>query len=133
MKQFIILIWVFCASCELVKIGSGNTGIINPTQEYSIGTIYLLKAELDSGNTIGASELLIHPNGTAMKAMERYKSFNQLQRIGHIMKGKQIVYAMTDTIAVDKHSITCSFDYLQVLTFSLLKSDKSWFISDIKE
>ena len=54
------------ASCELVKIGSGNSGIINPTQENAIGAVYLFKAELDSGNLIGASELLIQKNGKQM-------------------------------------------------------------------
>ncbi|MGA1307003.1 MAG: hypothetical protein ACO30M_03800, partial [Candidatus Kapaibacteriota bacterium] len=67
MKYIFICFLLLCASCELVRIGSGPSGIINPTQETSIGTVYLLKAELDSGNIIGASELLIHGTGKQMK------------------------------------------------------------------
>jgi hypothetical protein len=108
------------ASCELVKIGSGNSGIINPTQENAIGTVYLFKAELDSGNMIGASELLIQKNGNHMIAKDRHATFQQLERISH-------------TINANTYNIRCSFNYLHTFTFSLLKSDNSWFISEIKE
>lgn len=133
MKYLFICFLLFCASCELVRIGSGPSGIINPTQETSIGTVYLLKAELDSGNIIGASELLIHGTGKQMKAKERYEQFPTLEKLAFDIQQKDIAYSQTDTLSASKHSIRCSFNYLNTFTFTLLKSNDSWFISDIKE
>lgn len=133
MKYLLIIFIFFFASCELVKIGSGNTGIINPTQENAIGTLHLFKAELDSGNMIGASELFIHNSGKQMSAKERYATFPQLERLSHSIKEKDIAYFTIDTLNPESYSIRCSFGYLNTLTFSLLKSDKAWFISEIKE
>jgi len=133
MKYLFIISLFFMASCELVKIGSGNSGIINPTQENAIGTVYLFKAELDSGNMIGASELLIQKNGTHMIAKDRHSTFPQLERIAHTIKGTDIAYFTTDTLNANTYNIRCSFNYLHTFTFSLLKSDNSWFISEIKE
>ncbi|NBO70197.1 hypothetical protein EBV26_06905 [bacterium] len=133
MKYIFICFLICCSSCELVRIGSGSSGLVNPTQETSIGTVYLLKAELDSGNIIGASELLIHPNGKQMKAKERYEQFATLEKLGYAIQKKDIAYSQTDTLSASKHSITCSFNYLNTCTFTLLKANDSWFISDIKE
>lgn len=133
MIYLLIISLFFLASCELFKIGSGNTGIITPTQENAIGAVYLFKAELDSGNLIGASELLIQKSGTHMIAKDRYATFPQLERIGHTIKGTDITYFTTDTLNANAYNIRCSFNYLHIITFSLLKSDKSWFISEIKE
>lgn len=133
MKFLLIISLFFFASCELVKIGSGNAGIINPTQENAIGTVHLFKAELDSGNMIGASELFIHNSGKQMSAKDRYATFPQLERVSHSIKGKDIAYFTIDTLNPESYSIRCSFAYLNTLTFSLLKSDKAWFISEIKE
>ncbi|MFZ9760718.1 MAG: hypothetical protein ACO3EO_01365 [Candidatus Kapaibacteriota bacterium] len=133
MKYLFICFLLFCASCELVRIGSGSSGIINPTQETSIGTVYLLKAELDSGNIIGASELLIHGTGKQMKAKERYEQFPKLEKLAFDIQKKDIAYSQTDTLSASKHSIRCSFNYLNTFTFTLLKSNDTWFISDIKE
>ncbi len=133
MKYLFYISLLFITSCELVKIGSGNNGIINPTQENAIGAVYLFKAELDSGNLIGASELLIQRNGAQMIAKERHATFPQLERIAHTIKGKDIAYFSTDTLNANAFNIRCSFSYLHTITFSLLKSDKSWFISEIKE
>ena len=133
MKYLLIISLFFMASCELVKIGSGNSGFINPTQENAIGAVYLFKAELDSGNLIGASELLIQKSGTHMIAKDRHATFPQLERISHTIKGKDIAYFSTDTLNPNAYDIRCSFNYLNTITFSLLKSDKSWFISEIKE
>lgn len=133
MIYLLIISLFFLASCELFKIGSGNTGIITPTQENAIGAVYLFKAELDSGNLIGASELLIQKSGTHMIAKDRYATFPQLERIGRTIKGTDIAYFTTDTLNANAYNIRCSFNYLHIITFSLLKSDKSWFISEIKE
>jgi hypothetical protein len=133
MKYLFILSLLFTASCELVKIGSGNSGGINPTQENAIGAVHLFKAELDSGNMIGASELFVHNSGKQMSAKERYATFPQLERISHSIKGKDIAYFNIDTLNPQAYSIRCSFNYLHTLTFSLVKSDKAWFISEIKE
>lgn len=133
MKYLYIITLLFTASCELVKIGSGNSGSINPTQENAIGAVHLFKAELDSGNMIGASELFIHNSGKPMSAKERYAIFPQLDRISHTIKGKDIAYFTIDTLNPQSYSIRCSFSYLNTLTFSLLKTDKAWFISEIKE
>jgi len=133
MKYIFFLCLFLCSSCELVRIGSGPSGIVNPTQETSIGTIYLLKAELDSGNIIGASDLLIHPNGKQMKAKDRFESFPQLEKLAHIIRNKDIAYTQTDTLLPTKHAIMCSFNYLNTVTFTLQKSQDSWFISDIKK
>jgi len=133
MKYLFYISLLFITSCEHVKIGSGNNGIINPTQENAIGAVYLFKAELDSGNLIGASELLIQRNGAQMIAKERHATFPQLERIAHTIKGKDIAYFSTDTLNANAFNIRCSFSYLHTITFSLLKSDISWFISEIKE
>jgi hypothetical protein len=133
MKYLFFISLLFITSCELVKIGSGNNGIINPTQENAIGTVYLFKAELDSGNLIGASELLIQKNGTQLIAKERHAAFPQLERIAHIIKDKEIAYFITDTLHPNSYTIRCSFNYVNTLSFSVLKSDNSWFISDITE
>jgi hypothetical protein len=133
MKYLFLIVLLFTASCELVKIGSGSSGIINPTQENAIGAIYLFKAELDSGNLIGASELLIQKDGKHLNAKERHAAFPLLERVAYAMKNKDIVYHTIDTLHSQAYSIRCSFNYLNTLTFSLLKSDKSWFISEIKE
>jgi len=133
MKYLFIISLFFMASCELVKIGSGSSGIINPTQENAIGAIHLFKAELDSGNLIGASELLIQKNGMHLSAKERYSAFPQLERVAYAINNKDIVYFTIDTVHSQAYSIHCSFNYLNTLTFSLLKSDNSWYISEIKE
>ncbi len=133
MKYIFFLCVLLCSSCEIFRIGSGASGIVNPTQETSIGTIYLLKAELDSGNIIGASDLFIHPNGKQMKAKERYDRFPQLEKLIYTIRNKDIAYTYTDTLMPTKHAIVCSFNYLNTVTFTLQKSQDSWFISDIKE
>ena len=133
MKYIVLFCFMLCSSCELFRIGSGASGIVNPTQETSIGTIYLLKAELDSGNIIGASDLFVHPNGKQMKAKERFDIFPQLGKIAHTIRNKDIAYFQTDTLLPTKHAIICSFNYLNTVTFTVQKSQDSWFISDVKE
>jgi hypothetical protein len=133
MKFLFIIALIILSSCEVFKIGAGSSGIINPTQEHPLGAIYLFKAELDSSNYIGASEILIHANGKQMSAKERYDIFPFLEKISLKVKDKQIVYFNTDTLNTQAQSIKCSFDYLHTLTFTVKKSDKGWFISEIKE
>ena len=79
------------------------------------------------------SELLIQKSGTHMIAKDRHATFPQLERIAHTIKGTDIAYFTTDTLNANAYDIRCSFNYLHTFTFSLLKSDKSWFISEIKE
>lgn len=133
MKYILISLFLLFASCELVRIGSGGSGMIQPTQETSIGTIYLLKAELDSGNINGASELLIHPNGKQMKAKERFEKFPQLEKLSYVIRNKDISYSKTDTLDALTHSIRCSFNYLNTISFTLRKNSNTWYISEVKE
>ena len=121
------------SSCELVKIGSKNNGQINPNQETAIGTVYLFKAELDSNNSLAASQLIVGKQGSPLLAIDRYEMSDNIERLGRIISGKNITSFKSDTLNESAQQLHLEFGYLKRMQFSMKKIGKQWFITDIIE
>lgn len=130
----LILLFVGLSGCELWVIGSAPMEkAIEVNQQSSIGAIYLFKAELDSNNLRGASEVLAQPTGDFYLAIEKYEMFEEIQRLARIIGHKEITDFKTDTLTETNHRITVNFDYITEVSFTASKISDNWYITFFQE
>lgn len=129
----IIFLSIFFTSCELIVIGSKPTGpkIVKIDQNTSLGAVYLFKTELDSNNTLAASQILASPNGNRYLAIDKYNKIFEIKRIKRIISNKPITSVAKDTTNNSTKSYNIVFDYLETLTFETQRINDEWFITNI--
>lgn len=129
----IITLALFFNSCELIVIGTKSTGpkIVKIDQNSSLGAVYLFKTELDSNNTLAASQILANSNGNKYLAIDKYNKIYEIKRIKRIISNKPITAVSTDTISQSNKTYNIVFDYLEILTFETQRINNKWFITNI--
>lgn len=136
LKKGIILILLISSltGCELWVIGGGpREKVIEVNQNTSIGAVYLFKAELDSNNVRGATEVLAQPTGSFYLAIEKYELYEEMERLARIIGQKQITNFKTDTLSETNHKITVNFDYITEVSFTTSKISDNWYITCFQE
>lgn len=136
MKNFLILLIIipFLNGCELWVIGGGpKTQVIPVNQQSSIGAIFLFKAELDSNNLRGASEILAQPTGDFFLAIEKYEMFEEIQRLARLISRKEITNFRTDTLNETNHKVIVNFDYVTEVSFNASRISDNWYITYFEE
>lgn len=119
-------------SCELIKIGETKLSpkIIDLTQKNPLSTVYLFKAELDSFNMIGATQLLANQNGKKYLAVERYDMQYDVNRFQRFLSNRPITFYKSDTIALNLQNVIIEFDYRWKYKFSTLMLGDKWYITN---
>ncbi|GAB1430900.1 hypothetical protein MASR2M18_17340 [Ignavibacteria bacterium] len=124
---------VLLAGCELFVFGTKRSPIIEISQKSSLGAVLLFKAELDSNNTMAATEILAGKDGRKLLAIEKRDMVDEIARIGRLISKKPITRLFADTLTPDKHSVLLELNYLKKMTFSTLRINSAWYITDIQE
>lgn len=130
--KYMFLLLLLIAGCELIRIGPNTSGVIIPSRETSIGSVYLFKAELDRNNSHAAVQILAKSDGTKYLAVERYDMQSEMERLGRILANRTVSLYKTDTLQNDSHIIRLEFDYLKTYVFATKKIDNQWYIVDIQ-
>jgi len=136
LKKVPVLIFLILAlsGCELWVIGGGpREKVIEVNQQSSIGAVYLFKAELDSNNVRGATEILAQPTGSFYLAIEKYELYEEMERLARIIGQKTITNFKTDTVSETNHKITVNFDYITEVSFTTSKISDHWYITCFQE
>lgn len=124
-----------CAGCELFVIGTPARPriIIERSQRTAPGVVHLFKAELDSGNTTAATELMVSANGRALLAVEKYELADDLQRWKSVMSGLPISDTRVDTLGPDAHEVSITLDYIRKMNFSTVRRDGLWWVTKVTD
>ena len=93
----------------------------------------MFKAELDSGNTTAATELMVNSGGRPLLAVEKYELADDLFRWKSIMSGQPITDTRIDTVSADAHDVSITLDYIRKMSFSTLRRDGSWWITKVTD
>ena len=83
----LLVLGLIASSCELFVVGTPAKPriIIERSQRTAPGVVHLFKAELDSGNTTAATELMVSANGRPLLAVEKYELADDLTRWKSVM------------------------------------------------
>ena len=128
------LTWIALSGCELVVIGGKiRQPVIEVSQRSSPGVVYLFKAELDSNNTAAATELVIHPSGRKLLAVEKYDLRDELARWRRLLLDKPITAVAVDTVDAVTHDVEATFDRIRRVQFATKRVQDSWFITRISD
>lgn len=130
-----ISIALFMTSCEVFVIKAPHREAktaVDMTQRTPLGAVYLLKAELDSNNVLGAMSIIASPQGNKYLAIERYERINDLSRLKRMIAQKRITEIRTDTLSADTFDINLEFDWSKKMKFTASKIDNSWYVVDYK-
>ena len=120
------------AGCELVVIGGKlRQPVVEVSQRSSAGVVYLFKAELDSNNTAAATELVIHPSGRKLLAVEKYDMRDDLARWQRLLLNKPITSVIIDTIDASSHDVEATFDRIRRVAFATKRVQDAWYITRI--
>lgn len=133
---FIVLcIAALVTGCELFVVGAPGRSrmVIERSQRSSAGVVHLFKAELDSGNTTAATELMVNNSGRPLLAVEKYELADDLTRWKSIMSGQPISETTIDTIGPEAHDVIVTLDYIRKMNFSTLRRDGSWWITKVTD
>jgi len=122
-------------SCELFTIGGGSRGPvqIERSQRSSAGVAHLITAEIDSGNTVAATELMVHSSGRQLLAVEKFELADEIQRWETIMAGKPISSTVVDTISDSTHKVRITLDYVRTMQFYTLRKGSLWWVTKITD
>jgi len=121
--------------CELFVVGSAQRRQrqIERSQRTAPGVVHLFKAELDSGNTTAATELLRNPSGGALLAIEKFELADDLVRWKTVMAGKAITETTVDTVSATAHNVRIAVDYIRVMQFTTIRSNDLWWITRVQD
>ncbi|MFN6135116.1 MAG: hypothetical protein ACK475_02415 [Bacteroidota bacterium] len=121
--------------CELFVIGSTQrrSPVIERSQRSSAGVVHVFKAEIDSGNTTAATELMVGPTGRPLLAVEKYELADDLVRWRAVMAGVAISETRVDTVSESVHDVTITLDYIRKMQFGTLRKDGQWWITKITD
>lgn len=135
MPDCIALLVVAClaTSCELFVVGTPTRSrvVIERSQRSSPGVVHLFKAELDSGNTTAATELMVSSTGRPLLAVEKYELADDLNRWKSVMAGIPISDTRVDTVSQDMHDVTITLDYIRKMKFGTISRDGVWWITRV--
>jgi len=120
-------------SCELFVVGTPARPriVIERSQRSAPGVVHLFKAELDSGNTTAATELMVSPNGRPLLAVEKYELADDLNRWKSVMAGVPISDTRIDTLSTDMQDVTITLDYIRKMKFGTINRDGEWWITRV--
>ena len=121
--------------CELFVIGGAQRRQrqIERSQRSAPGVVHLFKAELDSGNTTAATELLRSMSGQPLLAIEKFDLADDLVRWKTIMGGKTITDTKIDTVTATMHNVRVSIDYIRTMQFTTIAAQDMWWITRIQD
>ncbi len=121
--------------CELFVIGGSQRRQrqIERSQRTSPGVVHLFKAELDSGNTTAATELLRNSSGGPLLAIEKFELADDLVRWKTVMGGKVITETSIDTVSSAIHNVRISVDYIRKMQFTTIAVQDIWWITKIQD
>ncbi len=121
--------------CELFVIGSTSRAKapIERSQRSSAGVVHIFKAELDSGNTTAATEVMVNTSGRALLAVEKYELADDLVRWRSVMAGVPISDTQVDTVSDGEHEVTITLDYIRRMRFATLRRNNQWWITRITD
>lgn len=130
----IALFVVFQVSgCELFVIGSSSgKRPVERTQKSAEGVVHLWKAELDTGNLPAMTELMLHPSGRTLLAIERHELSDDLEHWRNIIGGKPITATISDTLSAASFNVTITVDYINTVRFQTLNKQGLWYIVSVK-
>lgn len=119
--------------CEVFVIGTQQrrAAPIERSQRTSAGVVHVFKAEIDSGNTTAATELMVNTTGKPLLAVEKYELADDLVRWRSVMAGVPISETQVDTLTDASHEVTITLDYIRKMRFETLRKDGSWWITKI--
>lgn len=122
------------SGCALFTIGghSASTIQIERSQQSGAGVVHLWKAELDSSNYVGMTELMRHKTGRTLLAIERHELADELQRWQRIIGGKPITSTTVDTISTTTQTVRTKVDYIRTVTFETMLDGTLWYITSIR-
>jgi len=123
------------SACELFVIGSTQSAPtrIERSQRSSISAIRLWCDELDSASTAAATDLMLHPSGRALLALEKHEMADDLARWKRRLSGKPITSYSVDTTTASAHTVDVTFDYIRRAQFQTLKKDNLWYIIKVMD
>ncbi len=130
---FSLLLILLIGGCELIVIGSKAKPVVAIDRTSPVGTVYLFKTELDSNNVAAATEILARPNGTEYLALEQYELYNEVARIGRIIRDLPVTDVKTDSLKPDLYRVNIEFDYIRPMKFSTLLINNDWYIVQYEE
>lgn len=130
-----LLLSLSLGGCELFVIGGGSRkpAPIERSQRSAPGVVHLFKAELDSGNTTAATELMLNPMGRPLLAVEKFELADDLQRWKAIMAQKPISETAVDTLSDSTHTVRVTLDYVRTMQFSTLRKQGLWWVTKIQD
>jgi len=130
LSSSLLLVSVALTGCALFTIGGApSKPVIERSQRSSVGVVYLFKAELDSGNADAATDLLAHPSGRKLLAMEKYELKEEVRRLQRLMANKEVTSTKTDTLSAVAHNVSVQIDYIRTMTFGTTRLNDAWFIT----
>lgn len=131
----LIALALACVGCELFVVGTPARPrmIVERSQRTAAGVVHLFKAELDSGNTVAATELMVSANGRALLAVEKYELADDLQRWKSVMSGQPISDTRVDTLGPEAHDVVITLDYIRKMNFSTVRRDGLWWVTKVTD
>lgn len=119
--------------CELFVLGTSQQAPskIERSQRSSISVIQLWCDELDSASTAAATEVMLHPSGRSLLAVEKHEMADDIARWKRRIRGKSITSYTTDTTSATTHTVDVTFDYIRTIRFFTLSRDDRWFITKV--
>jgi hypothetical protein len=132
---FVCALALVATGCELFVVGSAQRRQrqIERSQRTAPGVVHLFKAELDSGNTTAATELLRNASGGALLAIEKFELADDLVRWKTVMAGKAITETSVDTVSATAHNVRIAVDYIRVMQFTTIRSKDLWWITRVQD
>lgn len=123
------------SGCELFVVGGGRRApqVVERSQRTPIGVVYLFKEELDSNNTMAATELMVHSSGRKLLAVEKFEMKDEMARIQRLIANKPITEWAEDTLSASARDVRITLDHIRKMHFSTMLSGDSWFISRIHD
>ena len=129
----ILICSIIIYGCELIIIGSKKTPQIEINQNTPIGAIYLFKTELDSNNIPAATQIIAHPSGQQLLALEKYELYDEVERLGRLVRSRQITNVKADSLSERLYKINLELDYNKLMYFTTAKIDDYWYIVSYSE
>lgn len=128
---------IIATSCELFVIGGGSAvrrpAVVELSQRSAPGVVHLFKAELDTGNTTAAAELMVSATGRPLLAVEKYEMADDLARWKAVMAGKPISDTRIDTVGPESLEVVITVDYIRKMNFSTIRRNDLWWITKVRD
>ena len=133
LSSIVFVLSLLTVGCELFVIGNAAKPrlIVERSQRTAAGVVHLFKAELDSNNTVAATELMVSATGRPLLAVEKYELADDLNRWKAVMNTLPITDTQVDTIDADNHSVTVTLDYFRKMNFNTTRRESTWWITKV--